>query len=247
MRLRGHCAVITGGAGGIGAACVARFMEEGAGVASLDVHETSIPGVCSLSCDVTSQEGLRAAAEKVREQIGSPDILVNCAATTVFAETIETSEEAFSRIMAVNVWGAIHASQAFAPAMRDARRGSIVTVSSITGIVGAPGMAAYAASKGALITFTRTLALELAPAQVRVNCVCPASIDTAMLQDSFKRMGDPERARANNIKRHPLGRLGSPADVANLILFLASDESSWITGSTYVIDGGASIARRWQD
>lgn len=247
MRLIDHCAVITGGAGGIGAACVARFKEEGAKVASLDVRESTIPGVCSFPCDIASEGDLQRAADKIHQQIGSPDILVNCAATTVFAETMETSVEAFSRIMAVNVWGAIRASQTFAPAMRDARRGSIITVSSITGIVGAPGMAAYAASKGALITFTRTLALELAPTQVRVNCVCPASVDTAMLQDSFKHTDDPERARANNIKRHPLGRLGTPADVANLILFLASDESSWITGGTYVIDGGASIARRWQD
>jgi len=131
--------------------------------------------------------------------------------------------------------------------MQAAQKGSIVVLASITGIVGAPGLSAYAASKGALITWTRTLALELAESQVRVNCVCPASIDTPLLRASFESLPDPQRARQANIKRHPLGRFGTPEDVANLILFLASSEASWITGGTYVIDGGASIARRWQE
>jgi NAD(P)-dependent dehydrogenase (short-subunit alcohol dehydrogenase family) len=113
--------------------------------------------------------------------------------------------------------------------------------------VGAPDLSAYAASKGALITLTRTMALELAESNVRVNCVCPASIDTPLLRASFTRTSDPEAARERNRKRHPLGRFGTPEDVANLILFLASDEASWITGGAYVIDGGASIARRWQE
>jgi NAD(P)-dependent dehydrogenase (short-subunit alcohol dehydrogenase family) len=100
---------------------------------------------------------------------------------------------------------------------------------------------------GALITLTRTMALELAESGVHVNCVCPASVDTPLLQASFARTPDPGGARDRNRKRHPLGRFGTPDDVANLVLFLASEEASWITGGTYVIDGGASIARRWKD
>jgi 2-keto-3-deoxy-L-fuconate dehydrogenase len=131
--------------------------------------------------------------------------------------------------------------------MRSKRSGAFVVMASITGLVGAPGLSAYAASKGALITLTRTLALELAEWQIRVNCVCPASIDTPLLRASFERTADAARARELNIKRHPLGRLGTAEDVANLVLFLASDEAAWITGGTYVIDGGASIARRWEE
>jgi 2-keto-3-deoxy-L-fuconate dehydrogenase len=133
------------------------------------------------------------------------------------------------------------------PLMRDAGGGAIVNMSSITGIVGAPGMAAYSTSKGAIITLTRTLALEVAENGIRVNCICPASIDTPMLRASFDRQPDPEAARARNVKRHPLGRLGTADEVASLALFLASDEASFITGGTYVIDGGALLARRWKE
>jgi NAD(P)-dependent dehydrogenase (short-subunit alcohol dehydrogenase family) len=127
------------------------------------------------------------------------------------------------------------------------KAGVILNSASITGIVGAPGMAAYATSKGAIITFTRTLALEQAENGVRVNCICPASVETTMLQSSFEHAPDPQLARANNIRRHPLGRFATPLDVANLALFLVSDESAFITGTTSVVDGGALLARRWQE
>lgn len=247
MRLKGRTAVITGGAGGIGRACVERFLKEGAQVASVDIQQHTISGACSVVVDLSSDESVQRAAEEVRKAIGDPDVLVHAAATTAFATSLESRSEDVNRILAVNVGGAFRLAKEFVPAMEAVGRGSIVVVSSITGIVGAPGLSAYAASKGALITFTRTLALELAEKQVRVNCVCPASVDTPLLQASFDRQPDPQRAREANIKRHPLGRFGTPEDVANLILFLASDEASWITGGTYVIDGGASIARRWQE
>ncbi|MGH9633079.1 MAG: SDR family NAD(P)-dependent oxidoreductase, partial [Bryobacteraceae bacterium] len=224
MRLQGHRAVVTGAAGGIGKACAVLFESEGAHVTGLDI---------ASGCDVRSRDSVEAAARHIEEP---PDILVNCAAATAFADTLNTTEEDFERIMQVNVWGAINVCQVFAPKMIS---GSIVNVSSITGIVGAPGLSAYSASKGALITLTRTLALELAERNIRVNCICPASIDTPMLQASFNRHSDPQHARELNIRRHPLGRLGTPEDVAKLALFLASDDAAWITGGTYVIDGGA--------
>jgi NAD(P)-dependent dehydrogenase (short-subunit alcohol dehydrogenase family) len=250
MRLAGHIAVITGAASGIGRACVDRFLREGAGVALLDrshVRLAEAARCVATTVDVASAEEVRGAAEMVRNNLGEPDILVNCAAATAFADTLSTTEADFRSVFDVNVLGILNICQAFVPAMQDRKCGSIVNVSSITGIVGAPGLSAYSASKGAIITLTRTMALELAENSIRVNCVCPASVDTPMLQASFDRTPDPARARELNIKRHPLGHLGKPEDVANLILFLASDEASWITGGTYVIDGGASIARRWQE
>lgn len=245
MRLKGECAVITGGASGIGRAAVERFLQEGARCASLDLQPHSVPGCVPITADLASDESVRAAAADIRKQIGDPTIVVHAAATSVFAATLETNSADADRIFNVNVGGAFRLAQEFTPAMRAAHKGSLVVLSSITGLVGAPGLAAYAASKGALITWTRTLALELAEWQVRVNCICPASIDTPLLRASFERTADPQKAREANIKRHPLGRLGTAEDVANLILFLASPEASWITGGTYVIDGGASIARRW--
>jgi NAD(P)-dependent dehydrogenase (short-subunit alcohol dehydrogenase family) len=150
-------------------------------------------------------------------------------------------------VLAVNIKSMFYSARAVLPGMIARKAGVILNSASITGIVGAPGMAAYATSKGAIITFTRTLALEQAENGVRVNCICPASVETTMLQSSFEQAPDPQLARANNIRRHPLGRFATPLDVANLALFLVSDESAFITGTTSVVDGGALLARRWQE
>lgn len=247
MRMKNKVVAVTGGAGGIGAAVAVRMLREGARVASLDRVLHEIAGVFTTTADLSVSGDLDGAAEKIRAAVGDPDVVVHCAAMSVFGHTINTSPADIEKIYRVNVVSAFELGRLFAPAMQVKRGGAFVLAASITGIVGAPDLSAYAASKGALITLTRTMALELAESQVRVNCVCPASIDTPLLRASFIRTLDPEGAREQNRKRHPLGRFGTPEDVANLILFLASDEASWITGGTYVIDGGASIARRWQD
>jgi 2-keto-3-deoxy-L-fuconate dehydrogenase len=239
--------VVTGGASGIGAATVQRMVREGAKVASLDMVPHEIEGAITVTVDIGLPGQLESAAERVRAAIGDPDVVVHCAAKSVFGETIDTSDDDIDRIFRVNVASAFRLTRLFAPAMQCKGRGAFVLLSSITGLVGARGISAYTASKGALITLTKTMALELAESGIRVNCVCPASVDTPLMRSHFARTSDPEAARENNRKRHPLGRLGTPEDIANLILFLASDEASWITGGTYVIDGGASIARRWQD
>ena len=247
MRFGGSVAVVTGAAGGIGAAVCARLKHEGAHTAALDVQAPQC-GDLNLICDISDSQALEAAAQRIARDAGVPDIVVHSAAITEFADAEHADAERFSNIMKVNVWAAAALARQFAPGMRTGGRGgNFVLVSSITGIVGAPGMASYSASKGALITLARTLALELAPDGIRVNCVCPASVDTPMLRAAFERQPDPQRARELNVKRHPLGRLGTPEDVAALVCFLASSDASWITGSTYVIDGGASIARRWQE
>jgi NAD(P)-dependent dehydrogenase (short-subunit alcohol dehydrogenase family) len=247
MRMEKQVVLVTGGAGGIGAATVARMVREGAEVASLDRVTHEVAGVFTTTVDLNEPDALEDAAGRVRSAVGDPDVVIHCAAASVFGDTVETSDADMERIFRVNVGSAFRLGKIFAPAMQRKGRGAFVLLSSITGIVGAQGLSAYAASKGALITLTRTMALELAESGVRVNCVCPASVDTPLLRQSFERAPDPEAARERNRKRHPLGRFGTAEDVANLVLFLASDEASWITGGTYVIDGGASIARRWKD
>jgi NAD(P)-dependent dehydrogenase (short-subunit alcohol dehydrogenase family) len=258
MRLKDKVAIVTGGGSGIGRAAALRFAAEGAAVVIADVNDAAAHDTqaqiasaggraIAVVGDLTQTEAVDALVKRTATQFGAPTILLSSAAITAFGTVEETEADELDRVLGINVRSMWLCAKAVIPAMKQAGGGSIVNLSSITGIVGAPGMAAYATSKGAIITLTRTLALEVAESQIRVNCICPASIDTPMLQASFERLPDPAAARARNVKRHPLGRFGTAEDVANLALFLASDESSFITGGTYVIDGGASIARRWQE
>ncbi|MGC8792148.1 MAG: SDR family NAD(P)-dependent oxidoreductase [Bryobacteraceae bacterium] len=247
-RFEGAIAVVSGAAGGIGFAVARGLAAEGARVAAVDLKAgPECDGLHWFACDVSRAELVAGLAGEIRERLGDPSVVVHSAAITTFRNTLSTSYDEFERIQRVNVFGAYLLMQAFVPAMMQRGRGAIVLLASITGIVGAPGLSAYSVSKGALITLARTAALELAEAGIRVNCVCPASVDTPMLRASFEQHPDPELARELNRRRHPLGRLGTPEDVAHLVLFLASEEASWITGSTYVIDGGALLARRWRE
>lgn len=247
-RFEEQVAVVTGGAGGIGLAVARLLAAEGAHVAAWDLRAPEAgPEIHWFGCDVQDRTAVIRAAQDVRQRLGAPGIVVHCAAVNAFHDTLSVTETEFNTVMRVNVLSAFWLAQAFVPQMKERKRGSIVLVSSITGIVGAPGLSAYSASKGALITLTRTLALELAESGIRVNCVCPASVDTPMLRASFARHADPQAALEANTRRHPLGRLGTPGDVARFVLFLASDEAAWVTGGTHVVDGGALLARRWKE
>jgi NAD(P)-dependent dehydrogenase (short-subunit alcohol dehydrogenase family) len=258
MRLSGKTAIITGAASGIGRAAAVLFAREGASVVVADINEAGAAetlrliqerGVeaVSVKADLSKERDAAHVIEQAMNNFRRIDILFNNAATNSYTSTLETDETELDRVFGVNIKSIFFLARTCIPHMTRAGAGSIINMSSITGIVGAPAMAAYSASKGAIITLTRTMAMELAEAGIRVNCICPASIDTPMLSESFERTSDAAHARAQNIKRHPLGRLGTPEDVANFALFLASDESAWVTGGTHVIDGGASIARRWKE
>ena len=258
MRLTNKVAIITGASSGIGRAAALLFAREEARIVVVDINERGgsetaqmIKEQCGeamfIHADLDTEAGAMSVAAQAITRFGRIDVLFNNAAVSNFRRVIDTDEAEIDRVIGTNVKSVFFLSKATIPHMKQQGGGSIINTSSITGIVGAPGMAAYATSKGAIITLTRTLALEVAEDHIRVNCICPASIDTPMLQSSFDRTEDPERARAQNIKRHPLGRLGTAEDVAYFALFLASDESSFVTGGTHVIDGGASIARRWRE
>lgn len=258
MRLKDKVTLITGAGSGIGRAAACRFAEEGARVCVVDIDGKAAEETArvirekegfalALVADVSRSDQVNVCIREAEQKLGQIDVLYNNAAITSLVPADALTDDELDRVLAVNLKSMFYTSRAVLPGMIGRQAGVILNNASITGIVGAPGMAAYATSKGAVITFTRTLALEQAENGIRVNCICPASVDTAMLQASFDRAPDPEQARRNNIRRHPLGRFATPQDVANLALFLASDESAFITGAVHVIDGGALLARRWQE
>jgi len=240
--MRDRAVLVTGAASGIGAAVAARLREEGARVAALDV--ASVHGVDAFErADLRSADDTAAALKRLDEVVGSFDAVVHCAGISPPGGVLEHDDAFWLDLYAVNVLGAVRVMREVVPGMR-ARGGSMVLVSSINARFATPSLAAYAASKAALESVARTAALEFAADGVRVNAIAPASIDTPLLQGSFDRDPDPHAARARNIGRHPLGRLGTPQDAAELALFLASPRSSWITGGVFPLDGGAGVTRR---
>jgi NAD(P)-dependent dehydrogenase (short-subunit alcohol dehydrogenase family) len=240
--LSGHVALVTGAASGIGAAIVARLQAEGARVAGLDV-KSGVVSDHNLIADVRSTAALEAAVAETTKALGAPDILVHAAAASFPGGIFDTDPQTFLNLYDVNVVGAVRLLQLCTPAMRS-RGGAVVVLSSINADYATPSLAAYAATKAALNNLVKTAALELATSKIRVNAIAPASIDTPLLRESFERTADPEEARARNVARHPLGRLGNAEEVAELVLFLVSDRAQWITGSIYPIDGGAGVTRR---
>ncbi|HJY38109.1 MAG TPA: SDR family oxidoreductase [Steroidobacteraceae bacterium] len=241
-QLSGHVALVTGAASGIGAAIVTRFQAEGARVAGLDIAPGAA-GDCSLTADVRSDAAVEQALAQAADKLGAPDILVHAAAASFAGGVFDTDPATFLDLYDVNVVGAVRLLQRCVPAMR-ARGGSVILFSSINAEFATPTLAAYAATKAAVNNLVQTAALELAPDNIRVNAIAPASIDTPLLRASFARSPDPEQAVVKNIARHPLGRLGTAEEVAELAVFLASNAARWITGSVYAIDGGAGVTRR---
>lgn len=239
--LNGRAAIVTGAASGIGAAVAARLRDAGAKVAAIDAADGA--GVW-IRADVTSDAAVAGAVEEARTQIGPMDIVVHAAAASVPGGVLDTPPETWARLYDVNVLGAVRLLRATVPDMRDRGGGAVLLFSSINARFATPSLAAYAATKSAVDSLTRTAALEFAADGIRVNAIAPASVDTPLLRASFEREADPAEARSRNIARHPLGRLGLPEDVSELALFLLSDRSSWITGAVYPIDGGAGVARR---
>lgn len=242
-RLSGEVALVTGAAGGIGGAIVRRFEAEGCRVVAVDRAKAS-DGTLVLVHDLGEDSAFEAIAQATRSARLEPTIVVHAAAMGDGCPTLSTTPAFLADMFRVNVGAALRLAQLFAPAMQARGRGNFLFVSSINSTFATPGLAAYAASKAALDSLARTLALELAPDGVRVNTLRPASVDTPLLRRGFEAAADPAAARAANIGRHPLARLGTAEDIASLALFLCSNEAEWITGVDYRIDGGAGVTRR---
>ncbi len=251
MKLAGKVAVVTGGRGGMGRAIVERFVREGATVYAADLgahgslREDADDGSRFLRLDVASEPGVRAAIDRVRDEAGRLDVLVNAAGIKVEGTAATTTLEQWERSFAVNVTGTFLPSKYALPLLRSAVEAagdaSIVNIGSYDGFIADPGLTAYCATKGAVHALTKAMAADHGPEGIRVNAICPGYIYTPMLVGS--RDEEPEgltrwQEAVRNI--HPLRRYGTPEDIANLVTWLASAEARYASGQLWVLDGGLS-------
>ncbi len=249
-RVEGKTALITGGASGLGAETARRLAREGAAVVLTDLAGDTGQAVADeitgasgralfLTQDVADEARWAEVVAETLDRFGRLDVLVNSAGiATGGGGLLEVSYEAWRTMITINLDGTFLGMKAAAPAMVAAGRGSIINLSSILGKVGAAGAPAYCASKGGVMMLTKSAALELAPLGVRVNSVHPGYIETPMVQNIFHGSENGNEMRDAIISRHAMGRLGAPREIADGIVFLASDESSFMTGAELVIDGG---------
>jgi 3-oxoacyl-[acyl-carrier protein] reductase len=246
MRLQGKTAIVTGGGSGFGAGIVRRFASEGATVMVADIDEDAAEAVAreaggvAWQVDVSRDGSVGAMATEALRLWERVDILVNNAGITHLPKPMEeVTEEEFDRVMAVNAKSVFLTARHLVPEMKAARRGAILNVASTAGLSPRPRLNWYNASKGWMITATKTMAVELAPLGVRVNAIAPVAGETPLLK-SFLGEDTPEM-RAKFLSTIPLGRFSAPEDMGNAALFLCSDEASMVTGAVLTVDGGRCI------
>lgn len=244
MTLAGRKILITGAASGIGAATAALFHSEGASLALVDrdwsAQRTLAPegaNVFRYTCDVTDETSVKDAVQALIRDLGGLDGVANCAGISLRKPLEETSFGEWSQVIGVNLTGPYLVCRAAAPALKASGKATIVNVCSGASFRPTYHFSAYCASKGGLLMFTRAIALDLAPAGVRVNAVCPGVIDTPMIERAVARSPDPEGSIAR-FKSNAMQRYGTPEEIARVIQFLTSDASSFVTGSAYSADGG---------
>ncbi|HEY7380914.1 MAG TPA: glucose 1-dehydrogenase [Gaiella sp.] len=239
----GRTAIVTGAAGSIGSAVTRLLRAQGADVVASDVRAVpAVDGLVTVEGDASLAETAARTVATAVERFGRLDVLVNNAGHIVYKSILDTSDEDWDRVMAVNVRSMFVHCRAAIPVMREQGGGTIVNVASISGLIGIPALTAYTASKGAVVQLTRQLAVEWAPEGIRVNAVAPGAIDTPFLTDFVAAQDDPEGVAASIRGEHPLGRFGTPEEIAETIVFLASDRASFVTGAVLAADGGFTAA-----
>ena len=250
-RLQDKVAIITGGGTGIGRAIALAFGREGAKVVvagrrvdklEAAANELRKAGAQALvvTCDVTSADQTQALVQKAETAFDHVNILVNNAGTLSVSTVESIPEDEWDSLMNTNLKGPYLMSRAALPALRRAGGGSIVNIGSVLGLVAVKERAAYCASKGGITMLTKAMALDHAAENIRVNCICPSVVETDLVRDMFSDSEAGQKARAARLATFPLGRFGRPEDVAELAVFLASEESSWMTGTALPLDGGVT-------
>jgi NAD(P)-dependent dehydrogenase (short-subunit alcohol dehydrogenase family) len=251
MDLKGKVAIVTGAAKGIGKGCAIVLARAGASVAIADLDEAagraladelSSTGAAALAlrCDVSSSGDVRALIEGVVAHFGGLDILVNNAGYHISKNIEVTSEEEWDYILRNNLKSVFLCSKYAIPHLRE-RRGCIVNMSSMVGLVGQTNAGAYSASKGGIIAMTKGMALDFAKDGIRVNCICPGWVQTPLVEDWFGQQPDPDAARKYIYGVHPLGRIATPEEVGRAALFLASDAAAFVTGVALPVDGALTL------
>ncbi|MEO8727393.1 MAG: glucose 1-dehydrogenase [Acidobacteriaceae bacterium] len=247
MRLANKTAIITGAGGGIGRACAELFARHGANVVLVArrkerLHEAASAlgkgQALAIAQDIAAPRAAEVMVRQSIERFGSVNVLVNSAAVLI-AGTAETQSEAeWDQHFNTNVRALWLLSRAVIAPMRKAGGGSIINIASVGGLIGIQDRAAYTATKGAVIAFSKSMALDYALENIRVNALCPGIVETELVADFISKAPDPAAARQQRLSLHPMGRFGTPSDVAHAALYLASDESGWVTGAAIPIDGG---------
>jgi NAD(P)-dependent dehydrogenase (short-subunit alcohol dehydrogenase family) len=240
-RLSRKVCVVTGAAGGIGSATVQRFQEEGATVVGVDLGDDS-PGDLALACDVADEDAVRDLYAQVRERYGTIDVLFNNVgiSPTDDASVLDTGLDAWQRVQDVNLKSVFLCCKHGIPHLLETGGGSVINTASFVAVMGAAtSQISYTASKGGVLALSRELGIEFARRGVRVNALCPGPVDTPLLRELYA--NDPEQA-ARRMVHVPMGRFAEAVELANAVLFLASDESSYITATTFLVDGGLAGA-----
>jgi len=249
LRLSRKVAFITGGGTGIGRACAQLFAKEGAQVVVTGrrneplretVHEIEESGgqALAIACDVTKRESVESALSGAAEYFGGLNVIVNNAGAVVVADADHTSDEDWRRVIEANLTGTFFVSRAALPILRRGGGGAIVNIGSALGLVARKQRAAYCAAKAGVTGLTKAMALDHAHENIRVNCICPTIVETELGNQSIMKMPDPEAERRKRAAEIPIGRMGQPVDVAQMAVYLASDESAWVTGAAFPLDGG---------
>jgi NAD(P)-dependent dehydrogenase (short-subunit alcohol dehydrogenase family) len=248
-QLDGKIALITGAASGIGRATALLFAREGAAVVLTDINEPEGKTVAAAitqqggraiceAGDVTLAGDCERMVQRAAREFGGVDILFNNAGIIRRASVVELDENDWDRVMAVNVKSIFLMSREVIPVMAAAGGGSIINTASGWGLAGGPRAAVYCASKGAVVLLTKAMAIDHGAQKIRVNCICPGDTDTAMLRKEAQQLGEPNDKFLAEAAKRPLGRVGKPEEIAHAALYLASDTSSFVTGTALVVDGG---------
>jgi 2-hydroxycyclohexanecarboxyl-CoA dehydrogenase len=251
-RFNGKMVIVTGGGGGIGGATCHRFAREGARVAVLDLDQAAAEKVVgsirseggtaeAYRCDITDRASVDAAIAAAESRLGPADVLVNNAGWDVFLPFTKTVPAQWEKLVAINLVGALHMHHAVLPGMVARRSGRIVNISSDAARVGSSGEAVYAACKGGLVAFSKTIAREHARHGITVNVVCPGPTDTALFADYKQGAGNPEKLLEAFKRSIPLARIGQPEDLPGAILFFASDDAAYVTGQVLSVSGGLTM------